>query len=171
MFKSGFVAIVGNPNSGKSTLLNSLLKTKISIISNKKNTTRTQIKGIYNDFESQIIFIDTPGFLKPSSKLDKITKSIISSSQYETDIIMLLLPFWQKLDEDYLTTAKNNSNSKKYLILTKIDKSQNKSEIIEKSLDLQKLNIFEKIIPISSTKKNEFRSLNKWNKKRFKKWC
>ena len=69
MFRSGFVAIVGSPNAGKSSLINKIFSRKISIVSDKVQTTRDMIKGIYNDENHQIIFLDTPGFHKPNHKL------------------------------------------------------------------------------------------------------
>ena len=69
--KSGFVAILGQPNVGKSTLLNAILKEKVSIVSPKPQTTRNKILGIYNDSESQIVFIDTPGIHNSHNKLDE----------------------------------------------------------------------------------------------------
>ena len=77
MFKSGFVAIVGRPNVGKSTLLNRLAGQKIAIVSNKPQTTRTAIKGIINRKDAQIIFTDTPGIHKPKNKLgEKMAETI-----------------------------------------------------------------------------------------------
>ena len=70
--KSGFVSIIGRPNVGKSTLLNSIINQKIAITSNKPQTTRNIIKGIYNDDDSQIVFIDTPGIHKPNNKLGNV---------------------------------------------------------------------------------------------------
>ena len=73
--KSGFVSIVGRPNVGKSTLLNSLLERKIAITSNVSGTTRNVIQGIYNDDDSQIVFVDTPGIHKPVNKLGSVMNS------------------------------------------------------------------------------------------------
>jgi GTP-binding protein Era len=93
MPKVGFVTIVGKPNAGKSTLLNAVVGKKVAIATPRKNTTRNQIKGIYNNGTDQIIFTDTPGFLKSNNKLDeRMHKSIINSIQ-GVDIILFLLPF------------------------------------------------------------------------------
>lgn len=154
MFKSGFVTIVGKPNAGKSTLLNSLLKEKIAIATPKKNTTRNQIKGIYNDEDSQIIFIDTPGYLEDKTQLEKQMKKRISDSINGVDIILYLLPFWKKLDSEYIDNIELTStkNTKKYILLTKIDKSTTKEDVFKKAEEVSKTNIFDKIIPISSIK-------------------
>ena len=73
--KVGFVSIVGRPNAGKSTLINSIIGSKVAIVSDKAHTTRNNIQGIYNDDDSQIIFIDTPGIHKPMHKLGKYMNS------------------------------------------------------------------------------------------------
>ena len=78
--KSGFVTILGEPNVGKSTLLNSILKEKVSIVSPKPQTTRNKILGIYNDEESQIVFIDTPGIHKSKNKLDDYMSKAITTA-------------------------------------------------------------------------------------------
>ena len=89
--KSGFVSIVGRPNVGKSTLLNSLLERKIAITSNVSGTTRNIIQGIYNDDDSQIIFVDTPGIHKPQSKLGTIMNKKAYTMADEVDIVLFLI--------------------------------------------------------------------------------
>ncbi len=152
MFKSGFVTIVGKPNAGKSTLLNAIIKEKVAIATPKKNTTRNQIKGIYNDDDSQIVFIDTPGFLKDNSLLEKHMKSRISDSINGVDIVLFLLPFWKNLDEEYLRNIQfsTNGDTKKYILLSKIDKATNKKDLYDAAIAAEETGIFDKIIPISS---------------------
>ena len=89
-FKSGFVTIIGRPNVGKSTLLNKLLKEKISIVTPKPQTTRHQIKGIYTDAEKQIIFTDTPGFLKPRYELQHRMLDYIKISLKDSDCLLFM---------------------------------------------------------------------------------
>ncbi len=99
-FKSGFVAIIGRPNVGKSTLLNQFLKQKIVIVSPKSQTTRNKIQGIYTDNESQIIFIDTPGFHKPKTELGKIMNEYVSSALAGVDVVLLMCDVTKKITED-----------------------------------------------------------------------
>lgn len=154
MFKSGFVTIVGKPNAGKSTLLNYLIGQKVSIATHKKNTTRNQIKGIYNDEDSQIVFVDTPGFIESKTKLDVDMRQRIIDSLKGVDIILYLIPFWKDLDNDYLDNIEvtKNSKAKKYLLLTKIDKADAKAEVYAAAAKYQENDFFDKIIPVSSYK-------------------
>ena len=89
--KSGFVSIVGRPNVGKSTLLNNILDTHLAITSNVSGTTRNVIQGIYNDEESQIVFIDTPGIHKPQSKLGTYMNKKAYSSVGDVDVILFMV--------------------------------------------------------------------------------
>ncbi len=152
--KFGFVTIVGKPNVGKSTLLNSIIGYKIAIATPKKNTTRNQIRGIYNDDNSQIVFIDTPGFLETKNRLDEKMHKSISESLVGVEVILYLLPFWKQLDNNYLQTINffANIHSKKYLVLTKIDKAKNKEEVMKYVSTLEHKELFDKIIPTSALK-------------------
>ena len=151
--KFGFVAIIGKPNSGKSTLINSILEQKIAITTHRKNTTRNKIRGIYNDDDSQIIFIDTPGFLEAKTKLDEKMKSTITNSVKDVDVILFLSPFWKSLDFEYFEKLKTlNNKTKKIFLLTQIDKTTNKAEIFEKGQEVMETNLFDQVIPISSIK-------------------
>lgn len=89
--KSGFVGIIGRPNVGKSTLLNSIIGEKVAITSSKAQTTRNAIRGIYTDDEYQIIFIDTPGIHKPKNKLGAYLTNTAVSTLNEVDVILFLV--------------------------------------------------------------------------------
>ncbi len=89
--KSGFVALIGRPNVGKSTLLNAILNKKVSIISPKPQTTRNSIMGVYNDEESQIVFVDTPGIHKPYFKLGEYMNKVAFASTRDVEAIVLLV--------------------------------------------------------------------------------
>ena len=108
--KSGFVSIVGRPNVGKSTLLNSILERKIAITSNVSGTTRNIIQGIYNDDDSQIVFIDTPGIHKPVNKLGAVMNNQAYHMIDEVDIVLFLIDVtkpYGKGDEFVLNKVKD----------------------------------------------------------------
>ena len=153
-FRSGFVTILGKPNAGKSTLLNRLVGTKIAIATPRQNTTRNRIRGIVTTDDSQIVYMDTPGFIKVNNKLDERMHQSIVQSMDGVDVILFLMPFWKNLDEDYLETIEilKHKNAKKFLLLTKVDKADNKDEVFVKAQELQERNLFDQIIPISSTR-------------------
>lgn len=90
-YKSGFVTIIGRPNVGKSTLLNAIIGEKIAIMSSKPQTTRHKITGVYNDDESQIIFVDTPGIHRPKSKLGDYMVNSAKSAINDVDVVILMV--------------------------------------------------------------------------------
>ena len=152
--KVGVVSIVGRPNAGKSTLLNSIIKEKVSITSDKPQTTRNNIQGIYNDNEAQIVFIDTPGVHKPVNKLGKFLNNETYSA-FDTDIILFLVdsskPFG-KGDEFILDKIKEY-DSKVFLVLSKIDKVK-KDELYDLIMSYKDKYNFDEIIPVSAIKDN-----------------
>lgn len=152
--KVGVISLVGRPNAGKSTLLNSIIKEKVSITSDKPQTTRNNIQGIYNDEESQIVFIDTPGVHKPVNKLGKFLNNETYSA-FDTDIILFLVdsskPFG-KGDEFILNKIKEY-DSKVFLVLSKIDKVK-KDELYDLIMSYKDKYDFDEIIPVSSIKDN-----------------
>lgn len=157
--KVGVVSIVGRPNAGKSTLLNAIIKEKVSITSDKPQTTRNNIQGIYNDEEAQIVFIDTPGVHKPVNKLGKFLNNETYSA-FNTDIILFLVdsskPFG-KGDEFILDKIKEY-DSKVFLILSKIDKIK-KDELYNLIMSYKDKYNFDEIIPVSGLKDNNVEEL------------
>lgn len=120
--KSGFVSIVGRPNVGKSTILNALLERKISIVTEKAQTTRNAIKGIYDDGEYQIIFIDTPGIHKAHHSLGKIMNHDALDSAKDVDAIVLVVDASRKIDEgDMFINESLSKNIPTYVVINKID--------------------------------------------------
>ena len=105
--KRGFVGLIGRPNVGKSTLINNIIGTKIAIISNKPQTTRNIIQGIYNDEESQIVFVDTPGIHKPNHKLGQYLNKQAYYSIDDVDVIMMLTDVSEPLVQGINMLLKN----------------------------------------------------------------
>lgn len=163
--KSGFVSIVGRPNVGKSTLLNKLINKKLAITSDKVGTTRNNIYGIYNEEDTQIIFIDTPGIGKTVDKLGA-TLNKKAYSSLENDLVLFLVDIasgFGKNDEKILERLKQE-NKKVILVLNKIDKI-NKEKLFEEILKLKDLYDFLEIVPISGLKGNNTDELVKAIKK------
>ena len=153
--KTGYVTILGLPNAGKSTLLNALLGQKLSITTNKPQTTRKRLLGILSDENYQIIFLDTPGILKPAYLLqEKMMDSVVQSIK-DADVLILILdvaldPGGEKtLKDAFIYDLLSKSKKPKILLLNKIDLSSQEqvNELIEK---VGKTNYFKRIIPISS---------------------
>ena len=123
MFKSGFVSIIGEPNVGKSTLLNKILNQKVAIVSNKPQTTRNVFSGIYNDESSQIIFMDTPGIHKPKTKLGKYMSSSAISTTKSVDLVLFLINAYDDVLDYNLDILKQLEGIKTpiFLIVNKVD--------------------------------------------------
>lgn len=153
-FKSGFVSIIGRTNVGKSTLLNLLVGEKIAAITNKVQTTRTQIRGIVNRENSQIIFIDTPGIHKPKTKFNENMIELSWGAIQDSDVILFLIEADSKEigrgDKKILDKIKESSKNT-ILIINKIDLI--KKEELAELIDLYKNEYdFKAIIPISALK-------------------
>lgn len=132
--KSGFVNIIGNPNVGKSTLMNALVGEKISIITSKSQTTRHRILGIVNGDDFQVVFSDTPGVLKPSSKLQQAMLNYSNSAFEDADVLLYVTDIYETFDKnaDYLSKVKL-AKVPVLLLLNKIDLSYSEkvNELIE----------------------------------------
>ena len=153
-FKSGFISICGRTNVGKSTLINLLVGEKIAAIANKVQTTRTQIRGIVNRENSQIIFIDTPGIHKPKTKLNENMVELSWDAIQNCDVILFLIEATStevgRGDSKILEKIKE-SNKKCILVINKIDLVN--KEQLAKLIDIYKNEYdFSAIIPISATK-------------------
>ena len=157
--KVGYVTIIGNPNAGKSTLLNAFLGQKLSIISSKPQTTRKRILGILSDEQSQIIFLDTPGILKPNYLLQDKMVEIINVSIHDADLLLYILdihddPQGEKLfaTEVYNKSMKNITK-KRILVLNKIDIA-NETLVNELVAGYKAKELFDYVIPVSSLLKS-----------------
>lgn len=154
--KSGYVTIIGKPNAGKSTLMNGLIGEKLSIITDKPQTTRKRILGILTEDDYQIIFLDTPGILNPEYLLQERMLGFVNESVRDADIILFLIDISEDpeakktLSDEKVFSILKNSKSKKILLLNKVDLSnQNTVENAIRMLSENKL--FEKVIPVSAS--------------------
>jgi len=149
--KSGFVNIIGNPNVGKSTIMNTLVGEKISIITSKMQTTRHRIKGIVSGDDFQIVYSDTPGILKPNYKLQETMMKFVETALIDADVIIYVTDVVEKFDKnsEYLDKVKN-SKVPVILLINKIDLSD-QGKVMELisfwKVELPKA----EILPISAT--------------------
>jgi len=150
-FKSGFVAIIGRPNAGKSTLLNTLLGEKVAIISNKPQTTRNRILGIKNQPAGQIIFLDTPGIHQARSKLNQAMVKVALATYNEVDVICFLIEADRPDQEenDYILETLNQVKNPVLLVINKIDLVP-KGDLLPIIDNYSRLRPFEQIIPLSA---------------------
>ena len=160
--KSGFVSIVGRPNVGKSTLLNSIIGTKVAITSDTAGTTRNMIQGIYHGEALQIIFVDTPGIHKPQDKLGQILNKQAYYSLSDVDIILFLIDITKTIGkgDKFILEKLKEQNIPVFLILNKIDKITYQ-EVLPKIKEYQDLFPFKEIIPISASKNKNIDELIK----------
>lgn len=150
MFKSGFVAIVGNPNAGKSSLINKIFSRKISIVSDKVQTTRNMIRGVYTDDDSQIIFLDTPGFHKPHNKLQVYMNDQIEHALSGVDVVIYVVDakygFGKK--EQVIINKIKDLNVNTICLINKIDLLK-QEQVVELVNQAQQLDLFQEIFSIS----------------------
>ena len=158
--KSGFVSLIGRPNVGKSTLLNSIVGKKVAITSNKPQTTRNMIEGIYTDQEKQIVFVDTPGIHKPKHKLGKYLNKQAYYSIDDVDVIVFLIDGSENLGPGdlYVIDKLKEVNKPVILVINKIDKIS-KEKILLKIDEYKDLYPFKEIVPLSAIKKDNVETL------------
>lgn len=152
MFKAGKVAIIGRPNVGKSTLLNTLVKEKVCIVSEKPETTRDSIQGIISGKDFQVVFVDTPGIHRPKNLLGKLMVRKAQASLMETDLNIMMIDAHSGITHEDMNIFELLPAKSNFLIINKIDNIDRRRilPIIEKA---RKFN-FKEIIPISALKQN-----------------
>lgn len=158
--KSGFVGVIGRPNVGKSTLVNSIVGSKVAITSSKPQTTRNIIQGIYNEDKVQIVFVDTPGIHKPVNKLGKTLNKEAYYSIDDTDIILFVVDAFEGIGKGdiYILDRLKEVNKPVILVINKIDKIP-REEILKRIEDYKDLYSFDEIIPVSAATKNNLKDL------------
>lgn len=151
--KSGFVSLVGRPNVGKSTLLNNLIGSKVAITSSKPQTTRNVIQGIYNEEDTQIIFVDTPGIHKPNHKLGHVLNKQAYQSIKDVEVLLFLVDAKAGIGpgDKYIIENLKNVDIPVILVINKIDGFSN-DEVYEKIMEYKDLYDFTEIVPLSALK-------------------
>ena len=152
-FRSGYVAIVGRPNVGKSTLLNHLIGQKISITSRKAQTTRHRIHGIFTDAQSQFVFVDTPGFqTKHLNALNRGMNRVVTSSLRDVQVVMYVLEAMRYDERDQEVLKLLPSNCPVLLIINKIDEIADKGQLFAFAERVAQDFKFAEIVPVSAKK-------------------
>ena len=160
-FKSGFVALIGRPNVGKSTLLNYLVGQKVAIMSPQPQTTRNKISGIYTDDQEQIVFIDTPGIHKPKNKLDDFMDKSSYSALDEVDVVLFMVePEPAGKGDQYIAELLKKIKKPVFLVINKIDKVH-PDELLSIIDSYKNLDDFAEIVPISASQGNNVSELIK----------
>lgn len=151
-FKSGFVSIIGKPNVGKSTLLNAILGEKLSIATQKAQTTRHRIKGIYNTPACQIVFSDTPGIIQPRYKLQGSMMKFVNESLADSDLVLFMSDFESYNEEEDLIEKLKLIETPMIMVLNKIDE-HSQEEVATKLAFWEEKKLFSRIIPASASNK------------------
>ncbi|MDO4458991.1 MAG: GTPase Era [Clostridia bacterium] len=159
--KSAFIAIVGRPNVGKSSLLNRLIGQKLAIVSRKPQTTRTRIMGVLTEAETQLVFIDTPGLVKARNSLDDYMVKAVNSSVAGVDACMLVVEGNTKISKaDLALTDKfRQMGIPAILAINKIDLLEDKSVLMEQIMNLSEIYNFDAIVPVSARDGNGINDL------------
>ena len=154
-FKSGFVAVVGRPNVGKSTLINALIDDKIVIVSDKAQTTRNRIVCVYTDEKKQIVFIDTPGIHKPKHKLGEFMVDQAVDSLREVEAVLFVVAANEKRGpgDNFVIEQLRKVNVPVFLIVNKID-TMEKQDLLEAIVSYENSYPFEAVVPISAKEKD-----------------
>ena len=151
-FHSGYAALIGRPNAGKSTLLNRIVGEKIAAVSNKPQTTRHRIQGIYTDEKGQIVFVDTPGVHKPGHLLNRRMMAAVHDALMSVDVVVLMRDASVSTGngDRFVLDLVKQSGKPSVLVLNKIDKVNNKAEILPLIEFYSKEYDFAEIVPVSA---------------------
>ena len=165
MTRSGFVALIGEPNAGKSTLLNQMVGAKISIVTHKVQTTRTRIRGVSVENQSQIIFVDTPGLFTPRRRLDRAMVAAAWNGAADSDITLLMVEAHRGLTEGVekiiSSISEIGKNGKLALVINKIDKV-NVNDLPSLSKEINDSHPFVETFMISAEKGKGINDLRRW---------
>ncbi|WP_088102510.1 GTPase Era [Halalkalibacter urbisdiaboli] len=159
-FKSGFVSIIGRPNVGKSTLLNHVIGQKIAIMSDKPQTTRNKIQGVYTSNETQIVFIDTPGIHKPKHKLGDFMMKVAQNTLREVDLVLYVVDAGEAFGsgEEFIIERLKETSTPVFLVINKIDKVH-PDDLLGIIETYRTKHEFKEVIPISALNGNNVPTL------------
>jgi len=160
-FRSGFVAFVGRPNVGKSTLTNAIVGSKVAITSSRPQTTRKAIRGIRTEENGQVIFVDTPGFHKPKTLLGKRLNNVVEETLTEVDVICFCTPANEKIgpgDQMIIAEIMKFTKPKKFAVVTKVELAD-KKQTAEHLHELAQSGTWDEIIPVSAVQGTQLGTL------------
>ena len=159
-FRTGYIAIVGRPNVGKSTLLNNLIQQKISITSRKAQTTRYRINGILTDKQTQFIFVDTPGFqMRYKNRMNTAMNRVVSQSMVNVDVVLFVMEALCVDEQDLLVLSLLPKTIPVILVINKIDKLADKSQLLPFLNDMDVKFNFAAMIPVSAANQTQLTTL------------
>jgi len=157
---SGYVALLGRTNVGKSTFINALLKTKVSIVSDKPQTTRKRILAIKTSERGQVIFFDCPGIHKPHFKLNELMMKSVNDALADADLILYFIDLAYPQEDDFVISLLARANKKVFLVINKIDKL-NKGKVLDKIQHEKDLFPWQEIVPISALRGDNLELIEK----------
>lgn len=159
-FRAGYIAIIGRPNVGKSTLLNQLLQQKISITSKRAQTTRFRIHGILTDSQTQFVFVDTPGFqTQYTNRLNSAMNRVVTQSAQDVDVILFVVEALHFDERDMTALKILSGNVPVILVINKIDKLTDKNRLLPFLNEMAKVYDFAAIVPVSAWHKTQLLEL------------
>ena len=165
MIKCGFVALIGEPNAGKSTLLNRMVGAKVSIVTHKVQTTRARIRGIAIEDQAQIVFVDTPGLFKPRRRLDRAMVAAAWGGASDADIVVLMIEAHRGITQRVLAIieelSKLEGNHQALLVINKIDRVKSE-ELLALTAQMNALYTFLETFMISAEKGHGVQDLKSW---------
>ena len=149
--KFGFASIIGRPNVGKSTLMNGLIGTKLSIVSDKPQTTRARVLGVFNRAEAQIVFVDTPGIHRPGHRLNERMMAEVEEAMQQVDLLLHMVDASERFGkgEQFVLDMVRSVGAKKFLLLNKVDKI-NKAKVLPMIESFSQEGLYDEIFPISA---------------------